>query len=388
MKSIFSKRTQEWSSEPNPLSARAAELRKQGKEILDLTVSNPTACGFSYLSPDLLKNFNDLKNLKYEPDPRGLLEAREAVRRYYQKNHGIRLDKNQIFLTANTSEAYSFIFKLLADPGQNFLTPRPSYPLLDYLTSLHDLISEKYPLTYQKRWNIDFEKMPFNQNTRGLLLVNPNNPTGSFISEEERKKIITISRKTAVPIIADEVFLDYFLSGESKPESFAGCSETLTFTLSGISKILGLPQMKLGWIVVSGPEELKNASIEKLEIISDTYLSAGTPAQNALSAWMEQTDNIQNEIRARVSKNARFAAQIPAHSGIKILMPEGGWNMILKMPDSQSDEEWAITLLEENLVLTHPGYLFDFEEGSFLVISLLTPEDVFKTGIARILEGV
>lgn len=360
---FFSKKTADWTPEPNPLSNLAARLRAEGRKIQDLTVSNPTVCGFRYLSSNLLKHLERPENLLYSPDPRGLLEARKAICRYYREFHSAEVNENQIFITANTSEAYSFVFKLLTNPGDSLLTPKPTYPLLQYLAELHDLRLETYTEPEKIR----------ESSCRALLLVHPNNPTGKFVSKPPR---------VSIPIIADEVFLDYAL--EEKRATFADLKETLCFTLSGISKILGLPQMKLSWIVVSGPEELRNLAIEKLEIIADTYLSASTPVQNALPAWLAETKKIQTEIRARISANARAAAEIFKGSPVSALLPEGGWNMILKMPESKSDDGWALKLLEEKQVLTHPGYLFDYEEGSFLVISLILQEEIFKTGVEKI----
>ena len=363
--SPFSKRTEAWSAESNPLSAKLLQVRDSGQKILDLTISNPTRCEFSQIQ----KNFESLnhpQNSTYEPDAHGLLEARRAICRYYKKQHSAEVHENQVFITANTSEAYSFVFKLLTDPGDSILVPKPSYPLLHYLAQLHDLRLEHYSLPENIRAT----------DARALLLIHPNNPTGNYVSDLP---------KTDIPLIADEVFLDYSFNGKRK--TFATHQETLCFTLSGISKILGLPQMKISWIIVSGPEKLRMEAIQKLEVIADTYLSAGTPAQNALPAWLEQTDKIQNEIRARISKNAHFAMEKLAGSSVKPLMPEGGWSMILKMPEIKSDEEWALFLLEGKGVLAHPGFLFDFEEDSILVISLLVQEEIFRAGIERILEA-
>lgn len=365
--SFFSKCTADWTTEQNPLSLKLSQLRAEGINILDLTVSNPTLCGFSYLSMDLLKGFDHPQNLNYQPDARGLLEARRAIARYYKKLHNVDLDENQIFITANTSEAYSFVFKLLTDPGDSILSPKPSYPLLQYLAQLHNLSLETY----------SSDETNYPPYARALLMIHPNNPTGNYVSKLP---------VTDIPLIADEVFLDYYF--DHKRKTFAGHSGSLCFTLSGISKILGLPQMKLSWIVVSGPKKLRNEAIEKLEIIADTYLSASTPIQNALPAWLKKTEEIQTQIRTRTSENARFAMEKLSGSPVTPLMPEGGWSMVLKMPESKSDENWALSLLANAQVLTHPGYLFDFEEGSRLVISLLIPEEIFKKGIHQILQSV
>ncbi len=354
MNSPFSKRTEGWSPELNPLSVKLTQLRAGGKKILDLTVSNPTLCGFSL--PDL-SALSHPKNHLYEPDARGLLEARQAVCRYYQDFHKIHVEETQVFITANTSEAYSFVFRLLADPGDTILAPRPSYPLLHYLAGLHDL-----RLIHEAG----------SQPPRAILLVNPNNPTGKYARVP----------KAGLPLIVDEVFLDYSFAGN--PESFAGRQDSLCFTLSGISKILGLPQMKISWIIVSGPENLKKEALHRLEIIADTYLSASAPSQHALPKWLEQTGKIQTEIKTRLKTNLETAKRIFARSKARLIEPEGGWYTTLEMPESRTDEEWALRLLETAGTLTHPGYLFDFEEEKFLVLSLLGLPEEFEEGCRRI----
>ncbi len=367
----------DWTSEPNPLSRKTESLRAQGKEILDLTVSNPAACGFQYLNAGLLQPFQNPENLLYQPDPHGLAAARKAVCDYYRSRHGVQVEEKQVFITASTSEAYSFVFRLLADAGSVILAPKPSYPLFHFLAGLHDLKLEHYPL-HPDSWTIGLKEIEAAAlNARGLLLVHPNNPTGSHVSKEEREKIENISRVHGLPLIVDEVFLDY--SFTPQPPSFASCGQTLTFTLSGISKILGLPQMKISWIVVSGPEELKKQALEKLEVISDTYLSAAGPGQRALPAWLAAAEKIQDEIRRRLAANLKTALELPG-----AMTPQGGWYALVRMPEKRTDEEWALHLLEEKQVLAHPGYLFEFEEDSFLVLSLLTPEKIFSEGISRI----
>lgn len=353
---IFSRRTHGWTTAPNPLSVKLEQLRASGVRILDLTISNPTLCGFA--SPDLAA-LNHPENNLYEPDAHGLKTSREAIARYYRNRHSITLDENQIFITAGTSEAYSFVFKLLTDPGDSILAPRPSYPLLHYLAELHDL-----KLVHKEE-----------AKTRASLLVHPNNPTGKYAPAPQ---------EAGIPLIVDEVFLDY--SFGPKPSSFAGYQKRLCFTLSGISKILALPQMKISWIVVTGPEKLRDEAIEKLDIIADTYLSASTPSQHALPVWLSQTDAVQSEIKNRLAANLAAARAIFSGSRIKLTEPEGGWYAVLEMPDHRTDEEWALDLLEKTGVLAHPGYLFDFEEEKFLVLSLLPRADIFSEGVKRMRE--
>ena len=402
----FAKRTA-WPAASNLLSVEVNSLKKNNIPFLDLSVSNPALCGFNYLNPEILKPLRDLKNLFYEPDPHGLLKAREAVAVYYSKK-GIHVHPDQIILTANTSEAYSFIFRLLFEPGESLLAPQPSYPLLDYLAALHDIKLKRYPLTYNGQWQIDLDECAklATSSVRALLLVNPNNPTGNFLKERERNFISSLCRDHSLLIIADEVFLDFHFGTDSTPVSFASHADTLTFTLSGISKILGLPQMKLSWIVVSGPEKIRREAIRRLEIISDTYLSVSTPVQNALPVWLSKQKEITKEILERIKANYEFLVQrigsnnspspspLPLQGGedkgegVAVFRTEGGWNAVLKFPAARSDEEWALLLLREDRVLTHPGYLFDFTEDHFLMISLLTPFDIFKEGVERILSRI
>ena len=272
----------------NPFHLKCSELRRNGTRLLDLTVSNPTECGFGYLNPDLLTPLQNLDNLIYSPDPRGLLSCRKAISDYYAAK-GIHVETDQIFVTTNTSEAYSFVFKLLLNPGDAVLAPEPSYPLLDYLAVFNDV------QTVRKS---DAQKI------KAALLVHPNNPTGNYVSLEERKNFNDLARKNGWSLIVDEVFLDYPLKNNSlKKQSFAGNQDVLTLTLSGISKVLGLPQMKLSWIVVNGPEKEKHEALNRLEILADTYLSASTPIQNALTEWMKKIELIQEEIRSRIQKN-------------------------------------------------------------------------------------
>lgn len=382
----FSKRT-DWTAGTNLVSTKLAEVKAKGRAILDLTVSNPTLCKFDYLNSSLLEPFLKSQNLLYEPDPHGLLESRQALCEDYQKK-GILLDPRQIFLTANTSEAYSFIFRLLFEPGEMLMVPQPSYPLLGYLGQIHDLCLEPYPLVYENHWKTNFEKIdgPTELEPRAALVVNPNNPTGNFVRQAGLGEMNMFCRTRDMALISDEVFFDFFL--EEAPGdrvSLASNNHALTFTLGGISKMLGLPQMKLSWMVVSGPEALRAQAIEKLEIIADTYLSASTPVQHAFPEWLRFKEKIQTEIITRLTANYNFLLASFASSGLtQALKTEGGWNAVLKLPSSLTDEEWALLFLEKEGTLIHPGYLFDFEEGSFGVFSLLIPPDIFREGISRI----
>ena len=375
----FSNRTR-WMTEPNRLARTLAALRKKGIPFLDLTDSNPTRQGFKYLESGILNPFSDSKNLLYDPDPHGLPRTRKAICDYY-KTKGISLEPGQIFLTASTSEAYSFIFRLLADPGDLILAPQPSYPLLDYLTDLNDLEVGRYALRYDGAWSIDVGSMQalLKKRPKAVLFVHPNNPTGNYVHEEEKKNLLKFMPPETA-LLADEVFLDFaFEPKATRVPSFTENSSHLTFTLAGISKILGLPQMKLSWIVVSGPESLKIQAIERLNIISDTFLSASTPVQNALPRWFEMRPLIQKEILGRVQSNYRSLQEtLRSAQTIKLLSQEGGWNAVMEFPSLKSDEDWALFLLEKRRLNLHPGYLFDFPQGSFLIASLLIPPETFQ----------
>ncbi|HTL47878.1 MAG TPA: pyridoxal phosphate-dependent aminotransferase [Verrucomicrobiae bacterium] len=378
----FSRRTG-WATSPNRIASKLQELRERGEPFLDLTESNPTRCGFSYLDPELLEAFRDPANLTYAPDPRGLLKAREAVCAYYARK-GIAVEPEQVFLTANTSEAYGFIFRLLADPGDGLLAPKPSYPLFDYLAGLHDAELIPYPLSYDGRWTVDWAPLEADipATCKGLILVNPNNPTGNYMEGAARTRLRDFCLTRNLALVCDEVFLDYPLQSGRAPASFAGETETLTFTMSGISKILGLPQMKISWIVVSGPGPERVEALRRLEVIADTYLSAGTPPQNALPAWFRSQPAITGEILDRVRGN--YAAARDEKGPLRFLAAEGGWYTVAPLPQGRHDEEWVLELLERDRVFVHPGYFFDFEGGDYAVVSLLPEPSVFREGLDRL----
>ena len=368
----FAKRT-DWPADENALAKLSARKKESGVPVIDLTESNPTRCGFAYLNSGLLKSFSAADNLRYEPDPHGLLSAREAVCRYYREKK-ITVSPEQIFLTAGTSEAYSFLFRLLVDPEKTVLAPSPGYPLFDTLADLNDVRLVHYSLG---------EELPLAADFRALITVNPNNPTGCFVSPEEKKQIDAFCRDHQAAVIADEVFLDFALEGTA-PVSFAAGGEALTFTLSGISKILGLPQMKLSWIVVSGPETVRRNAISRLEIIADTYLSVNTPSQNALAAWFGDS-RPREEIVARCRSNLRYLKERLNQSDVfRVLPVAGGWYATLEIQNGKTDEELALDLLGKENTLVHPGYFFDFQKENFLVLSLLPPTEVFKKGIERL----
>jgi alanine-synthesizing transaminase len=388
---MFASRTN-WSLAPNRLSQLIEERRRQGLPLLDLTESNPTRCGFSFDAEKLLGVLADPRTLSYEPDPRGLLAARLAVAEYYA-GRGVQLEPAQIFLTTSTSEAYSYVFRLLANPGDAILVPRPSYPLFDFLAGLNDLELSPYPLAYDDGWRIDLDALTTKLGSelpkpRAIVVVHPNNPTGSFVRREELERLLKHCEEHALALVADEVFTDYaFAPDDRRVVSHAGVSAALTFTLSGLSKISALPQMKLAWVVVHGPPDLLPQALARLEIIADTYLSVSAPLALALPAMLEMRRTLQPQILERVRANLHWLdGQLAADLPVSRLKADGGWYAILRLPATHSDEDWAIELLSGDGVLVHPGHFYDFPSEGHLVISMLPPTEIFRQGIRRLLE--
>lgn len=387
---MFASRTQ-WSLAPNRLSLEIEELRRRGVPLLDLTESNPTRCGFAFDTQAVLEALTDPRALSYEPDPRGLLFARRAVADYYAER-GITLDPSQIFLTTSTSEAYSFVFRLLADAGDNILAPQPSYPLFDFLAGLNDVGIVPYPLIYDQGWQIDFPMVEkrLDPRARAILVVHPNNPTGSFVRRRELDALLAFCRSRSLALVADEVFADYSWAADPRRvASHAAVTEALTFTLSGLSKISALPQMKLAWLVVNGPPELLRSALARMEIIADTYLSVSAPLALALPRLLETRRALQLQILERVTSNLKLLdAQLTSRQPVSRLVVEGGWYVILRLPSIRTDEEWAMELAGKDGVLVHPGHFFDFASDGYLVVSLLPKPETFQEGITRILARV
>jgi len=379
---VFSSRLQ-WDSHPNPLSILLAEKRRNGAVILDLTESNPTRAGLHYPGEELLAALADPRALRYDPDPRGILSARQAVSEYYAQS-SVEVPASRLLLTASTSEAYSYLFKLLADPGDEILVPRPSYPLFDYLAAMESVCVRQYPLRYDGVWHIDFPALAsaITPRTRAIVVVNPNNPTGSYLKRAEWERL----QKFGLPILSDEVFSD-FASGADpmRIATLADSSSVLTFSMSGLSKIAGLPQLKLGWIVASGAGH--TAALEGLEWIGDTYLSVATPVQLALPRILAASAAVQSQIRAQTRANLRHLISAAAGSPCRCLDTEGGWYAVLEVPHIHSEEDWVLQLLAQKDVLVQPGFFYDFESEAFLVLSLLTPPAIFEEGLSRILES-
>ena len=361
-------------------------MKAQGEEIIDLTESNPTRVGLQY--PDgLLRELADPRGLLYEPDPRGLLPARQAVAAIYASK-GVSVDPERIFLTASTSEAYGMLFRLLADPWEQILVPRPSYPLFGYLAGLNDLETVSYPLHLGSdgHWRVGLKELEeaMTSRTRALILVHPNNPTGSCVTAEERDKIVALCARRGVVLICDEVFAEYLHpAGRPVPATLLKEGGPLTFALGGLSKWMGLPQMKLSWICCAGPASQVSGALNRLEMIADTALSVNTPVQAAFPRWAGFAPAIQRQIRERVQGNRDWLkSALP--SPIRLLPSDGGWSGVLEMPGAREEESWALELLERRRVLAHPGYFYDFERPGIAVVSLLPPPALFQEGIGRL----
>jgi alanine-synthesizing transaminase len=387
---MFSSRTA-WNLSPNRFTTALEKKKNSGSELLDLTASNPTTSGLSYDSDTILSSLNNPAALTYEPESKGLLVARKAVAQYYaDQPQPATVSPENIVLTTSTSEAYSYAFRLLCEPGDEVLIPQPSYPLFDFLATIQDVRLVPYSLVYDHGWQIDFNSLrsAISPRTRAVIVVHPNNPTGSYVKGSELSELNDICSRKDMAIIADEVFLDYALI-EDAPRTFARNSGTLTFTLSGLSKISGLPQMKVAWMTVSGPQAIAADAISRLDVIADTYLSMNAPVQLATPALLDCRKNFQAQLRTRLKTNlAELDSQIAAQRHCTRLHVEAGWYATLRVPVTQSDEELAIALIEKESVVVHPGHFFDFEQDGFLILSLLTPEDLFKEGVKRILRRI
>jgi aspartate/methionine/tyrosine aminotransferase len=375
---------------PNRLAAALAYARRDERRLIDLSASNPTRAGFSY-DPHLLAPLADARGLVYAPEPFGLREAREAVAAESGR-HGIAIDADAVAITASTSEAYSLIFKVLCDPGDEVLVPRPSYPLFDHLTRLDGVVPVGYDLEYHGRWSVDAASIAraLSPRTRAVLVVSPNNPTGNFVSGDEMDEIESLCAGAGIAVIADEVFADYNIDAAAAARAgrLPGRS-CLGFSLGGLSKSVGLPQVKLGWIVLSGPLPLVDAARGRLELACDTYLSVSTPVQAAARELLAAGAPVREAIQARVRANFKSLDSLAAAApSCTVLRTEGGWYAVMQVPSLMPEEDLVLQLLATEGVLVHPGYFFDFPRESYLVLSLLTPEPDFAEGVRRILRSV
>ena len=385
---MFSNRTPE-DFTPNRLADALKVARAEGRTILDLTESNPTRAGFDYPS-DLLRLLTDPRGLTYAPAPFGLLEAGAAVARDYFRR-GVDVVPERIALTASTSEAYGCLFKLLTDAGDEVLIPRPSYPLFEHLASLDRVTPRTYDLDPDAEWRIDFRSLEaaITARTRAILVVSPNNPTGSFVKSQEVERLAALAAAHDLALIADEVFADYELTAGSRDAAgrVMDRHDILSFSLGGLSKSVGLPQLKLAWIAVAGPPRLVDPALERLELICDTYLSVSTPVQLAASRLLERGVGVREQIARRVSVNYQRLLEKTASMPVcRVLVMGGGWSAVLEVPSLESEEALVVNLLKDEGVLAHPGYFFDFPRESYLVISLLVSEEQFAEGTDRLLR--
>ena len=364
-------------------------MRDSSGSVLDLTSSNPTQIE-NYPHGAVREALAGIADLVYRPDPLGLPAGREAIAHYYRQR-GIAVDPNAIALTASTSEAYGFLFKLLCDPGDEVLIPAPSYPLFEYLAGLESVRAISYRLRYDGSWFLDFEDLRkrLTPRTRALVLVNPNNPTGSFIKSAELERLTGFCLNARISLISDEVFMDYeFGTHAGRVRSLIGPGPGLRFSLNGLSKTAGMPQLKLGWIVLSGGEDETAAARGRLELACDTYLSVNTPVQMAAGALLQIGKQVQRELLATARANLEWLTQAADGSPVHVLHTEGGWSVILQFPRTCREEEWLLGLFEQQQVLLQPGYFFDLESEAFLVASLITRRETFQEGITRTLEHV
>jgi alanine-synthesizing transaminase len=374
-----------WDPRPNRLTQSLAARRASGARILDLTESNPTHAGLHYPA-EIVAAFADPRMLAYEPAPAGMPAAREAVSAWYA-TRGHSVAPENLLLTASTSEAYAYLFKLLTDPGDHVLVPSPSYPLFEFLANMESVSVRTYPLEYHGEWRIDVPALAaaVTAKTRAIILVNPNNPTGSYVKRGELRALTSLCAGRGIALVSDEVFADYALTADpERVTTLAGVEECLAFSMSGLSKVAGLPQMKLGWIVAAGPAPVRDEALEKLEWIADTYLSVSTPVQCAAGRLLAAGAGVQHQIRERASANLAFARAMLTGSAASILAVEGGWYITLQVPRIHSEEEWTLRLLEQEGVLVQPGYFYDFASEAYLIVSLLTAPEIFREGLPRI----
>ena len=370
----------------NALSRAVARLKSAGTSIVDLTESNPTHVGLPY-EVDLLSAAALERALCYDPQPFGLRTAREAVSADYARR-GVAVDPECIVLSASTSEAYSWLFKLLCNPGESVLIPQPSYPLFEHLTRLESVRAVPYQLEYHGRWEIDFETIAAAKDeVRAVLLVSPNNPTGSYVTPREADTLAGICRERGWALVSDEVFAEYALDAETPATEIARRASVLSFTLGGASKSLGLPQMKLAWTIVDGPVKQRIDALSRLELIADTFLPVNTPVQVAAPDLFRRAAPIRQAIHQRVSRNLTAARDVArAYPACEVLRVEGGWTAVVRVPATRSEEALTLGLVQDEHVLVHPGFFFDFSHEAFVIVSLLPQEDVFVEAFARVLR--
>ncbi len=388
----LSQRTR-WNFSPNAITTVTSAVRASGAPLWDLTATNPTRAELP-LGPfhtNVLAAIATPDALVYHPDPRGLSTAREAVAGYY-RTRGFTVDPGQVILSASTSEAYGWLFKTLCDPGDEVLVAHPSYPLFDDLARMEGVQLRPFPLVYDGAWRMDLDALraAMRPNTKAVAVVHPNNPTGSYVTLDEQRALGDLCATHGLALIADEVFGDYaFGEDPHRAPSFVTVDTALTFTLSGLSKVAALPQMKLGWIAASGPPRAVSEALERLEMVADCYLSVAAPVQHAAGYLLGAASSVESVVRARVQANlAALRARLLPDSRVSLLRVEGGWTAVLRVPRTRTEEDWCVTLAERDGVLVGPGYFYDFVAEAYLVVSLLPPEDVFAEGIARVVDRI
>ncbi|HXY38844.1 MAG TPA: pyridoxal phosphate-dependent aminotransferase [Vicinamibacteria bacterium] len=385
---MFSSRTR-WDLRPNRLAERVAAARARGARLLDLTEANPTRAGIACPS-DVLLPLTRKEARRYDPSPFGLPSTRQAVADDLARR-GYPVGPDQVLLTASTSEAYAFLFKLLADPGDEILVPRPGYPLFEFLAGLESVETRGYTLAYDGEWHLDLSALrsAVSERTRAVVIVNPNNPTGVFLKKDERLALEELCAERSLALVSDEVFADFGFGQDARREgSLASAERALAFALGGLSKSCALPQLKLAWMAVAGPAALRRDALARLEVIADSYLSVSTPVQVAAPELLARREELQAPIRVRTAANlTRLRERLPG-SPATVLTPEGGWYACLRVPATVSEEERVLRLVDERHLLVHPGYFFDFPREAYLVLSLLAPEDDFAEGVERLLADL
>jgi hypothetical protein len=386
---MFSERTR-WDLRPNRLAERLAARRAAGARLLDLTESNPTRAGLR--CPDgLLESLSRPPARLYEPSPFGLPAARAAAAADFARR-GFPVSVERVVLSASTSEAYAFLFKLLCDPGDEVLVPRPGYPLFEFLATLESVRVRSYPLVHDGRWSIDLSALRalVSPRTRAVVVVNPGNPTGAYLRSEELEALEALCAERGLALVSDEVFADFsFREDPRRAASVARDGPALAFALGGLSKSCGLPQLKLAWTAVTGPPRLVADALARLEVVADTYLSVSTPVQVAAPDLLARREELQAPLRERVAANLlALRSALGPGSPATLLEPEGGWSAVLRVPATSTEEERVTRLLDQRDVLVHPGYFFDFPHEAFLVLSLLPPPAEFAEGVARVLADV
>jgi hypothetical protein len=371
-----------WDHSQNAFTSLVEEQRRAGASLLDLTSANPTEVLDDYPHAEIQQAYASLDDFTYQPDSFGTERARKAIADWYERR-GIRVSPDQLALTASTSEAYALLFKLLCDPGDEVLVPTPSYPLFEYLARLESVEIVPYRLLYDGSWFVDFASVrtAISARTRAIVVVNPNNPTGSFLKSHETEELFKIAQEHNLPIVADEVFMDYAFAGVAGcTRTFIGDDRVLSFSLGGLSKSAGMPQMKLAWIAVSGGADVRR----RLELLLDTYLSVATPVQNALGELLAIGEGIARQIHTRIGRNRVALEGILRNSPVHVLHAEAGWSAVLQLPNIWREETWMAELVSRRQVLVQPGYFFDMPSEPYAVVSLLTQEDVFAEGIERL----